>query len=152
MFSFEIDTIFQCDISNKFIYKTHFSVQRLWRFVCQHELCLGQSIFYSVIMFNFHNIYNMYFSRNLPEVLKLLDLREGTLGLQPFGSGPSCLGHSNSSPDSRSTAVYKGPCSCPDKGSYLSWCHYYSYRSSCIHWSSNQLRYSLVVDSGLAVL
>ena len=90
----------------------------------------------------------MYFSRNLPaEVSKLLDLPVGTLGLlgplgplgplgagrQPFGSGPSSWGHSSSNPDSWSTAVYKGPCSCPDKGSYLGWCHCCSYRSSCIH-------------------
>ena len=88
-------------------------------------------------------------------VAELLYLPAGTLGplgLQPFGSGPSCWGHNNSSPGSLSIAVYKGPCSCLDKGSCLGWCHCYSYRSSCIHWMTNQLRYNLVVDSALAVL
>lgn len=88
-------------------------------------------------------------------VAELLSLPAGTLGplgLQPFGSGPSCWGHNNSSPGSLSIAVYKGPCSCLDKGSCLGWCHCYSYRSSCIHWMTDQLRYNLVVDSGLAVL
>ncbi len=70
-------------------------------------------------------------------------------GREPFGPGPSCWGHNNSSPGSWSTAVYKVPCSYPGMVPYLNWCHCCSYRSSCIHWRSNQWRYSLEVDPGL---
>ena len=78
----------------------------------------------------------------LNESLKMifLDLQVGTLGQEPFDFVPSCWDRSNNSPDWGSIAMYMGPCSCLDKGPYPYCYHWWTCKSSCIHWRSYQWR------------